>query len=123
MNCICINILLFFIIHFSNSLQIRNCKDCMWYLSNSNSCKLFSKYIEKTGKSIYESVDFCRENDLLCGNNGYFFEYNYDISKKTNKNLYELVNNFEENEQKAYNNYLKYKTIKNISNRYNIYNL
>ena len=43
----------------------KNCIDCKWNESNTNSCKLFSKYIYGKKKYIYESVVLCRENSFF----------------------------------------------------------
>jgi len=65
-----------------NNKVIPSCSSCKWFIPNINAeygkCKMFLE--KKPSKEIIENYPFynyakhCRDNEILCGQEGYLFE-------------------------------------------------
>jgi len=78
--------------------KLRKCENCYWYVKGNNvkngMCKLF------TDKIGYNLASECRENQLMCGFNGWFYDdvnkyYKNSILSSSDENNNE--NNYEKN--------------------------
>lgn len=61
--------------------QVRNCENCKWFSKNINNnnmdfCKLFSINYDNNdvNKVTYNFAKHCRDNEFLCGKNGWFYD-------------------------------------------------
>jgi hypothetical protein len=61
--------------------QVKNCENCKWFIKNTNDnsmglCKLFTTNhnINNVNKITYNFAKHCRDNDFLCGKNGWLFD-------------------------------------------------
>jgi hypothetical protein len=85
---------MFFTCITANTLLKPNCINCKWFIPNQNgvpdygSCKMTQKTLQYKGKEIVvnDFAKHCRENENLCGENGYLYELK-DYSN-TNKYLF-----------------------------------
>jgi hypothetical protein len=92
-------IMVFFIINiFGHNMQknCKDCKNCKWFIKdfkNNNNlglCKIYSTSIIKNNdkKLIYNFAKNCRNDEFLCGKNGWSYE---DLNEDLNQDL--TINN------------------------------
>jgi hypothetical protein len=128
------------------------CDNCKWFISNTlrkdlGFCKIFSNKIIQNNKEkiIYNYSSHCRDNEFLCGKNGWLFEaiaydkpieyinlMSFNEIEQIEKNTQDLilnqfdhqiinhdnidsnyVKNFNKDEKKYYDYYIKHITKKN----------
>ena len=87
--------------------SVPKCKDCKWYRNNKigqPECKKFEMKVNND-KKYYEFTFICRNNDDLCGENGYYFSEKskkYGINgynpEPLNESLNEPLNDFRNNQ-------------------------
>ena len=68
---------------FDNNINYKSCQTCKWFIPNDKSndnglCKLFKErlYIVDKESLICNFAKHCRDNELLCGKEGHFYEDN-----------------------------------------------
>ena len=114
---------------WSFELSKPKCENCNSYISNPNDsnlgrCKIFTNKIEtSTGeKLIYNYAKHCRDNDFLCGENGWLFDsINNNIDDNDflcgeNEWLFNLINNIDDNDFLCGENEWLFDLINNIDN-------
>lgn len=94
--------------------QVPKCENCKWFVKgfggndNLGLCKIFSTkvIVKNSDKSIYNFAQHCRDNEFLCGENGWLYEQNnHDpIKNKDYVNLLtdEQINQIESNTEEIF---------------------
>lgn len=115
-------IMICYINAFEITKNIPSCSSCKWFIphkqgsNNYGLCKMFkNKYrYEYNNKEnvVYEFANHCRNNENMCGQNGFLFEpiYNHELFESLEESKYE----FFENEE--------YKTICDLLDEYDYIN-
>jgi hypothetical protein len=74
-------------------VKLPKCKNCKYYITNQLNpnlglCKIFSNriFIDKNEKIIYNYAKHCRDDEFLCGKNGWLYEEK-DSILMLNKNI------------------------------------
>ena len=90
--------ILFFIFITNVITDLPNCNNCKWFIPNkkifdNGLCKMVQHKIVKNKKNIilYEYAQHCRDNEELCGKEGFLYEKNKYIF-----NINNIINEIEE---------------------------
>lgn len=79
------------ILALDQTKNYKSCKNCKWFINGINNeinnglCRLFT--VNLNGKPIYNLSSHCRDNEFLCGTNGWFYDEILTDSKKEYVNL------------------------------------
>ena len=84
--------------------QLNKCENCKWFWPDINGkmsrCKIFTINSDTNdfNKISYNLASHCRDNDFLCGKNGWFFTDKNSNSNSNSNSELEYINLMEDNQ-------------------------